>query len=148
MIEINDAIYAALAGDSELVAILGSAAISGQWPVGDETFSVVPAGVSDYATLPAVDPPRGRVTFVLIAPSNDGVTDIHVDSYQIDFWSLSERINDAAARRTPALLTADRVQPTTAHVTEAWVTDGPDLYETDTRLFHKVLYCDVTWIGA
>ena len=147
MIEIDDALCASLAADSVIVAMLGSAAISAQWPEENAKYSDVPTGDVDYSVLPPVDPPRARITTILISPSEDNDTPVHDDDHQIDIWSRSPRLNAALAHRVRLTLHRKPLFPDGIRVTETSCTYGPPLYEPDTRIHHQVMFCHVTWTG-
>lgn len=150
MIEIKDAVCAHLMADAALVAMLGAPAISGQWPAEAAAYVDVPVGSMDYATLPAtsIDKPRGRITIVSISPQEDPELPIHPDDYQVDVWSMSERLTAAVSRSVKILLDRQGLLPERLRVTETYCTYGPQFYEATTRVHHYVLNYHVTWIGS
>lgn len=149
MIELDDAIAARLMADPALVAMLGSAdAISAEWPEAAAVYADVPVGVTDYATLPPCDPPRARVTFGSIAPTEDLDIPKHDDLYQHDVFSRSHRLNGAIAARIKAVLDDQPLDPASLRVTETYCTYGPPFYEADTRLYHDTLTQRIVWVPA
>jgi hypothetical protein len=150
MIEIDDALCAAMSSDAQIATMLGSPAISSQWPEGNETFADLPNGFAgdDFGSLPPADPPRARVTVSLQVPDEDPEVPTHQDEYQIDIWSRSARLNAAIARRVKQILDREGLAVSGYVIQETYCTYGPDLYEPADRLHHKVLIYHVTWVGT
>lgn len=144
----KSAIYGALAGSSRLVAMLGASAISTAWPATDARYSDVAAGVTDFATLPAISPERARITFRCITPTEDYDLPTRRDSWQIDIWSRSERLNDAICEQVRTILDRNPLTVAGYRVTEQYCTWGPDFFEADTGIRHGVMTLEIFAIAS
>ncbi|HMJ83694.1 MAG TPA: hypothetical protein VK504_11030 [Vicinamibacterales bacterium] len=150
MIEIEDAICAALAADTQLVAIIGALAISSSWPALEARYADVPVGVNDFASLSATDieVPRARIAVLDVSPTENINIRVHDDDYQVSGFSRDRRLLAAVAWRVRETLNDKLLTlPSRMNFREMFCTFGSPMYEDDTRLFHQPMSVRVRWIG-
>jgi len=148
MIEIIDAIRAALVANTELVRLVGSAdAITAQWPDQNAEFSQPPAG-DDYSGLGAVDTPRARVPIVRVAAVlADAIVGVRDEDYQVSVFSYSDRFNSRLAELIQGTLNTHPCDPAGVIVNEQYCGDaGAQSYDQPTRLFQQNLTVNLTWL--
>jgi len=143
------AIYDALANNARLVALLGHPdAISQAWPAQNAEYSASQLGET-YENLPAVDPPRARLTYVLISPVKDIDLPKRDDTFQLSVMSPNAELVEEVIAECERTLDQDSAGfqqlVIDANVKETYCTRGPDLYEPDTRIFHTLTNLRVLW---
>jgi hypothetical protein len=149
MKRLKAAIYNALCGNTRLVALLGHpSAISQAWPAQEARYTDSQIGQT-YENLPQVDPPRARLTFVLVNPLMDRDLPKRDDGFQLSVMSPNGELVEeivAECERTLDQNSADFKQwVTETIIKETYCTRGPDLYESDTRMFHAPMNLRVLW---
>ena len=149
MKRLKTAIYTAMASNPRLVALLGHPdAISQAWPAQEAKYTDSQPG-DTYENLPLVDPPRARLTFVLVAPVKDRDLPKRDDTFQLSVMSPNADLVEEIIAECEDTLDQDSSGfsqfPIEANIKETYCTRGPDLYESDTRIFHTTLNLRVLW---